>query len=81
MFAPNSLTDLKFLQPMANIPWKLLFQLTVVFKTNLGIKFRRGKCLVFPLATYGPAFKSSKPEDLLFKSRNSTLDHVNLTYL
>ena len=78
MFAPNSLTDLKFLQAVANILWKLLLQLTVLFKTNLGIKFRRGKCLVFPLASYGPAFKSSKPEDLLFKSRNSTLDERNL---
>ena len=56
MFAFNSLSDLIFPQSMANIPWKLLFQLTVLL--NLGIKLKQGKCLVFPLASYGPALKS-----------------------
>ena len=46
---------------MANILWKSLFpQLNGTFfkRTNSGIKFRRGKCLVLPLASYGPQFET-----------------------
>ena len=48
-----------------------------VRKVNLGPKSRRGNCLVFPHASYGPV-KRSMYEDDMMKSAGATKKAVNL---
>ena len=48
-----------------------------VRKVNLGPKSRRGNCLVFPRASYGPV-KRSMYEDDMMKSAGATKKAVNL---